>query len=65
MLAEPGTGYVANYDIYLGKPSSDRGEVGLVTRVVLDLTEPFQNCNRHITFDNFFTSVPLVEELLK
>ena len=65
MAAEAGTGYVANYDIYLGKPSSDRGEVGLATRVVLDLTEPFQHCNCHIFFDNFFTSVPLIEELLR
>ena len=48
MAAEAKTGYVANYDIYLGKPSGDRGEVGLVTRVVLDLTKPFQHCNRHI-----------------
>lgn len=66
MVADAKTGYVSNYDIYLGKPcGSDRGEVGLATKVVLDLTQPFQHCNRHIFFDNFFTSVPLVEELLQ
>ena len=66
MAADSKTGYVCNYDIYLGKPlTSSRGEVGLATRVVVDLTEPFQHCNRHIYFDNFFTSVNLIEELLR
>ena len=66
MAADSKTGYVSNYDIYLGKPlTSARGEVGLATNVVLNLTEPFQHCNRHIYFDNFFTSVKLVEELLR
>ena len=65
MAADSKTGYVSNY-IYLGKPlTSARGEVGLATNVVLNLTEPFQHCNRHIYFDNFFTSVKLVEELLR
>ena len=66
MAADSKTGYVCNYDIYLGKPlTSSRGEVGLATKVVLHLTEPFQHCNRHVYFDNFFTSVNLVEELLR
>ena len=66
MAAYSKTGYVCNYNIYLGKPlRSSRDEVGLATRVVVDLTEPFQHCNRHIYFDNFFTSVNLVEELLR
>ena len=65
MAADSKTGYFSTYDIYLGKPlTSARGEVGLATNVVLNLTEPFQHCNRHIYFDNFFTSVKLVEELL-
>ena len=66
MAADSKTGYVCNYDINLGKPlTSSRGEVGLATRVVVDFTEPFQHCNRHIYFDNFFTPVNLVEELLR
>ena len=65
MAADSKTGYFSTYDIYLGKPlTSARGEVRLATNVVLNLTEPFQHCNRHIYFDNFFTSVKLVEELL-
>ena len=66
MVAESKTGYVSNYDIYLGKPrGSDRGETGLATKVVLDITEPFQYCNQHVFFDNFFTSIVLMEELLR
>ena len=64
MAADSKTGYVSNY-IYLGKPlTSARGEVGLATNVVLNLTKPFQHCNRHIYLD-FFTAVKLVEELLR
>jgi len=40
-------------------------ETGLVTKVVLDITELFQHCNRHIFVDNYFNSVSLVEELLR
>ena len=32
---------------------------------MLHLIEPFQHCNCHVYFDNFFTSVNLVEELLR
>ena len=39
--------------------------IRVFTKVVLNLTEPFQHCNRHIYFDNFFTSVNLMEELLR
>ena len=66
MGADAKTGYVSNYDIYRGKQrGSNRGEIGLASRVVLDITEPFQHCHRYIFFDNFFTSVALVEELLR
>jgi len=66
MAADAKTGYVCNYDIYLGKQStSDRAETGLVTKVVLDIAEPFQHCNRHVFVDNYFNSVSLVEELLR
>ena len=42
MAADAKTGYVCNYDIYLGKQStSDRAETGLVTKVVLTSLSPF------------------------
>ena len=65
MLAEAGTGYVSNFDIYLGKPSGGGREGDLSSRVVLQMSEPFQFTNRHLYFDNFFTSVGVVEELLR
>ena len=63
MAADSKTRYVSNYCIYLG--TSARGEVRLPTKVVLNLTEPFQHCNPLIYFDNFFASLKLVEELLR
>ena len=66
MLAESKTGYVSNFDVYLGKaPPSDQAELGMVTRVVLNISRPFHNSNRHLYFDNFFNSTELLEELLK
>ena len=54
MAADTKTGYVSNYDIYLGKPrGSNRGDIGLASTVVLDITEPFQHYNRHIFLTTF------------
>ena len=67
MLADSMTGYVCNFSVYMGRLSDGDSsrEVGLATRVVLDLSLPFQHTNRHLYFDNFYTSVQLVEELLR
>ena len=66
MIAESKTGYVSNFDVYLGKaPSSERAELGMAARVVLDISRPFHNTKRHLYFDNFFNSAVLMEELLK
>lgn len=63
MMADCVNHYVYNFQIYLGK------ENGVVDtnqgmRVVLRLSEPLP-AGRNITFDNFFTSMPLAKELLK
>ena len=52
MAADSKTGYVCNYDIYLGKPlTSSRGEVGLATKVVLHLSSSsYENLDRPRTF---------------
>ena len=66
MIAKSKTGYVSNFDVYLGKaPSSERAELGMAARVVLDISRPFHNTKRHLYFDNFFNSAVLMEELLK
>ena len=66
MLAEPKTGYVSNFAVYLGKcASSEHAGQTLGTRVVLDMSKPFHHTHRHLYFDNFFNSQEVVEALLK
>ena len=65
-IAEAKSGYVSNFNVYLGKSSAGpTQEHGLSTQVVLDISEPFQNTHRHLHFDNFFNTELVVEELLK
>ena len=63
-LANSSNGYILNMDVYTGK--SDRPTVdgrGLGHKVVSFLTEPFYNKYHHVYFDNFFTSLDLLEDL--
>ena len=64
MAAVPGLGYVSTFDVYTGKQQSLSGK-GLLYNIVFKLSRPFLNAYRTIAFDNFFTSVPLVRDLLK
>ena len=66
MIAEPKTGYVSNFTVYLGKcSSSENAGQALGTRVALDISKPFHHTHRHLYFDNFVNSQKVVEELLK
>lgn len=47
--------------VYTGKEAVQ--EVGLPTRVVLDLAEPYKGTYLSIYMDNFYTSVDLLQEL--
>lgn len=49
---------------YLGQEGPNRGK-NLGQRCVEELCIPFENSNRTITFDNFFTSFELAQNLLK
>ena len=51
-------------EVYLGRQPGEQREIGQGARVVKDLTVPWWRSGRNITADNFFTSIPLVEELL-
>ena len=57
------SGYVYQFDIYTGKDNSGAGGVGLGDRVVKFLTETLNYTNTHVTFDNFFSSVALLDYL--
>lgn len=43
---------------------NNTAEVGQGRRVVVQLTGPYVNSGRRVFFDNFFTSIPLCEELV-
>ena len=65
-LSESATGYTSKFQVYTGRREANLGANGrgLGHRVVVDLASPFFNKNYHLYFDNFFTSLPLMEELL-
>ena len=63
-ICEAKTGYCLNFQIYKGK-ENDTGEKGLGNRVVMDLTEPYLDQNRHIYMDNFYSNPKLFSALEK
>ena len=62
MLCDSVSGYLFNFDIYLGK--QERTHHGLGHDVVMTLTQPIYHSCRHVYFDNFFTGLPLLNSLL-
>ena len=52
-----------NFDVYLGKETGQRRIHGLGYDVVTKMITPFMNKNHHVYFDNFFSSVRLLEHL--
>lgn len=63
IVADSQTNYCSNLQVYTGR-NGPRREVGQASRVVLELTDYLTNSGRHLTGDNFFSSVPLVHALL-
>ncbi|XP_008189828.1 piggyBac transposable element-derived protein 4-like [Acyrthosiphon pisum] len=55
-------GYLWNFEIYSGKVG-DRVENQLGARVVKQLSQPLQNKNHLLFFDNYFTNYPLMTYL--
>ncbi|CAB3254174.1 unnamed protein product [Arctia plantaginis] len=64
MMADSSTKYMCNAMPYMGK-NTNTGSEPLATYFVKELSKPYHGSNRNITMDNWFTSVPLAEELLK
>ena len=59
-------GYVKAFQMYTGKEKKADTEKGLAHRVVTDLVVPhFSHRNHVIYMDNFFTSLPLFDDLAK
>ena len=54
--AEASNGYVSAFQVYTGKQGGTT-ETGLGAKVVKSLTEDLKGSNRHLFFDNYFSSV--------
>ncbi|XP_066567992.1 piggyBac transposable element-derived protein 4 [Amia ocellicauda] len=63
MLCDSKSGYCHRVNIYVGKSSEDLGGVGY--QVVTSLVRGLEHKHHHVFCDSFFTSVPLVQKLLK
>ena len=64
VLADAHNGYFCNLSVYCGKDGKS-GEKGLASNVVKQLTGHIKEKSHVVFFDNFFTSVQLIEDLLK
>ena len=64
VLADSSNGYTCDFDIYIGKNSQHEVSAkGLGYDVVMKLVGPLVNQGYHLYFDNFYTSVQLVQDL--
>ena len=61
--ADSHNGLISNLDVYTGR--DDSTETNLGAKVVKKLSRSLVGGNYHLYFDNFFSSVPLFEELLE
>lgn len=57
------TGFISEFEIYTGKVESV--ETSLSKRVVINLTKNIQGKYHRVFFDNFFSSLELMEDLFK
>ncbi|KAL8608971.1 hypothetical protein ACOMHN_062854 [Nucella lapillus] len=64
-LADCESFYLVDFDIYTGKECAAAPNVPLGTRVVRKLVSPYFKKYHHVYFDNYFTSVNLMEVLLR
>lgn len=62
MVCDAGSKYMLNAEPYLGKQSTPRG-MPVSEYFVKKLITPYQGSNRNLTMDNWFTSIPLIDQL--
>ena len=61
VLGDSTNGYFRHFQVYTGR--QENREVGLGAHVVKTLTQDLKHKYHHVYFDNFFTSVQLLEQL--
>ena len=61
VLGDSTNGYFSRFQVYTGR--QENLEVGLGAHVVKSLTSDLKHKYHHVYFDNFFTSVQLLEQL--
>ena len=59
------TEYCMWFEVYTGAANNVAQDKGLGYRVGMGLVEMYLNTNHHVFADNYFTSVPLAEALLR
>ena len=59
--ADSHNGYICEFQVYTGQTEGAEG--GLGKRVVSDLSQSLEGKHHHLYFDNFFTSVDLLQTL--
>ena len=64
VLADSHNGYFQKFEVYSGK-KGESPEKALGAKVVKSLTSELHGKHHHIFFDNYFTSVSLLEDLLE
>ena len=63
VLADSKTGYTYTFDVYLGK-TNESSKFGLAYDVVMNLVKSLTNQGYHLFFDNFYTGVQLMKDLV-
>ena len=62
VAADSTNGYFSRFEVYTGKKNNTT-EHGLGARVVKTLTSDLKGRHHHVYFDNYFTSLKLLEDL--
>ena len=65
ILCDSKTGYMNQFEFYLGKRGTTVSKDGLYFDIVSNLTKCLRYKNHHVFFDNLYTSIPLLLHLQK
>ncbi|XP_062874387.1 piggyBac transposable element-derived protein 4-like [Trichomycterus rosablanca] len=65
MLCDSRSGYCHRARFYVGKPGHDAAASSVARRAVTSLVRGLEGRYHHIFMDSFFTSVPLLQQLLR